>query len=82
MLKMLVDYIFNNNLNIDKTTFLTIIIGQITIYGILLTFFQFVVSYQENKREVTQYLGRNLTSYFIKKIYFLLIIYYIKITLK
>lgn len=55
MLKMLVDYIFNNNLNIDKTTFLTIIIGQITIYGILLTFFQFVVSYQENKREVTQY---------------------------
>ena len=56
MLKMLVDYIFNNNLNIDKTTFLTIIIGQITIYGILLTFFQFVVSYQENKREVTQYL--------------------------
>lgn len=72
MLKMLVDYIFNNNLNIDKTTFLTIIIGQITIYGILLTFFQFVVSYQENKREVTQYLGRNLTSYFIKKNIFLI----------
>ena len=72
MLKMLVDYIFNNNLNIDKTTFLTIIIGQITIYGILLTFFQFVVSYQENKREVAQYLGRNLTSYFIKKNIFLI----------
>ena len=72
MLKMLVDYIFNNNLNIDKTTFLTIIIGQITIYGILLTFFQFVVSYQENKREVTQYLGSNLTIYFIKKNIFLI----------
>lgn len=67
MLKMLIDYIFNNNLNIDRTTFLTVVIGQITIYGILLTFFQFIVSYQGGKREITQYLGRDLTNYFLKK---------------
>ena len=64
---MLVDYIFNNNLNIDKTTFLTIIIGQITIYGILLTFYQFVASYQGGEKAATRYLGINITEYFVKK---------------
>ena len=57
----------NNDLNIDKATFFTVIIGQITIYGILLTFYQFVASYQGNERSVTRYLGINITEYFVKK---------------
>ena len=43
MLKKIINYILNNNLNIDKATFFTVVIGQITIYGILLTFYQFVL---------------------------------------
>ena len=39
------NYVVNNYLIIDKSTYLTIVIGQITIYGILLTFYQFL-SYQ------------------------------------
>lgn len=35
-IKKLIDYILNNNLNIDKSLFFTIVIGQISIYGILL----------------------------------------------
>ena len=57
----------NNNLNIDKSTFFTVVIGQITIYGILLTFYQFVASYQGNEKSVTRYLGINITEYFVKK---------------
>lgn len=43
LLQIIIDYMFNNNLSIDKATFFTVIIGQITIYGILLTFYQFVL---------------------------------------
>ena len=46
LLQKIIDYMLNNNLSIDKATFFTVIIGQITIYGILLTFYQFVASYQ------------------------------------
>ena len=58
---------FNNNLSIDKATFFTVIIGQITIYGILLTFYQFVASYQGGEKAATRYLGINITEYFVKK---------------
>lgn len=58
---------FNNNLSIDKATFFTVIIGQITIYGILLTFYQFVASYQGGEKAATCYLGINITEYFVKK---------------
>lgn len=61
------DYVLNNQLDIDKSTFLTIVIGQITMYGILLTFYQFVASYQASKKTITRYLGVNLTEYYIKK---------------
>ena len=34
-LQIIVDCMLNNNLSIDKATFFTVIIGQITIYGII-----------------------------------------------
>ena len=66
-LQMIVDCMLNNNLSIDKATFFTVIIGQITIYGILLTFYQFVASYQGGEKAATRYLGINITEYFVKK---------------
>ena len=67
LLQIIKDYILYNDLNIDKTSYLTIIIGQITIYGILLTFYQFVESYQGNGKSETTYLGYHITDYFVKK---------------
>jgi len=67
LLRILMNYILKNNLNIDKSTFFTVIIGQITIYGILLTFYQFVASYQGNEKKAIRYLGINITEYFVKK---------------
>ena len=61
------NYISDNQLTIDKSTFFTLVIGQITIYGILLTFYQFVVSYHGNKNVSDRYLGVNITEYFVKK---------------
>lgn len=64
----LIDYVFNNSLVIDKGTYLTIVIGQITVYAILLTFYQFIVSFQgTNDRSVLKYLGINLIEYFVNK---------------
>lgn len=64
----LVDYICHNCLIIDKGTYFTIIIGQITIYAILLTFYQFIVSLQgTNDASVKRYLGINLIEYFVYK---------------
>jgi hypothetical protein len=57
----------NNNLNIDKATFFTVIIGQITIYGILLTFYQFVAAYQGNQKAAIRYLGVNIIEYSVRK---------------
>ena len=67
LLQIIKEYMSNNNLNIDKSTFFTVVIGQITIYGILLTFYQFVASYQGNEKSVTRYLGINIIEYFVKK---------------
>lgn len=67
LLQTIMDYMLNNDLNIDKATFFTVIIGQITIYGILLTFYQFVASYQGGEKAATRYLGINITEYFVKK---------------
>lgn len=66
-LQIIIDCMLNNNLSIDKATFFTVIIGQITIYGILLTFYQFVASYQGGEKAATRYLGINITEYFVKK---------------
>jgi len=56
-----------NQLYIDKATYITTVAGQIAIYGILLTFYQFVASFQGSPDSVTKYLGVNLTEYYIKK---------------
>lgn len=64
---MIIDYITNNQLQIDKATYLVIVIGQITVYGILLTFYQFVASFQGNQNSMTKYLGVNLTEYYVKR---------------
>ena len=66
-LQIIIDCMLNNNLSIDKATFFTVIIGQITIYGILLTFYQFVASYQGGEKAAIRYLGINITEYFVKK---------------
>lgn len=66
-LQIIIDCMLNNNLSIDKATFFTVIIGQITIYGILLTFYQFVASYQGGEKVATRYLGINITEHFVKK---------------
>jgi hypothetical protein len=68
-LPLILDYIANNQLYIDKATYITIVVGQIAVYGILLTFYQFVVSFQGSPDSVTKYLGVNLTEYFIKRKY-------------
>lgn len=60
LLQIIIDYMLNNNLSIDKATFFTVLIGQVTIYGILLTFYQFVASYQGGKKAATRYLGINI----------------------
>lgn len=67
MKQLLTNYILNIDLTIDKATFFTIIIGQITIYGILLTFYQFVTSYQDNEKFAIKYLGYNIIEYSVKK---------------
>jgi len=64
---LIIDYIINNQLYIDKATYIAIVGSQIAIYGILMTFYQFVASFQGNSDSVTKYLGFNLTEYFIKK---------------
>lgn len=67
-METLIDYAFNNQLVIDKGTYLAIVIGQITVYAILLTFYQFIVSFQgTNDRSVLKYLGINLIEYFVNK---------------
>ena len=67
-MKILLDYIINNQLVIDKGSYLTIVIGQITVYAILLTFYQFIVLFQGTKdRYVQRYLGTKLKDYFVKK---------------
>lgn len=65
--EILKEYILNNNLQIDKSMYFTVVIGQITIYGILLTFYQFVASYQGNQKTITRYLGTNVMEFFVKK---------------
>lgn len=64
---LIIDYIINNQLNVDKATYITVVVGQIAIYGILMTFYQFVASFQGNSDSVTKYMGVNLTEYFIKR---------------
>ncbi|MBE5896136.1 MAG: hypothetical protein E7281_00095 [Lachnospiraceae bacterium] len=67
LFRTLKEYLFNNDLSLDRTIFFTVIIGQITIYGILLTFYQFVASYREGEKPRIQYLGTDIFEYYVKK---------------
>lgn len=56
-------------MNIDKATFFTVVIGQITIYGILLTFYQFVADYRGSEKSVTKYLGKDIAEFLYTRIW-------------
>ena len=60
-------YIISNNLNIDKGTFFTIIIGEVTVYGVILAFYQFLASYKFNENSIDRYLGIKVIDYYIYK---------------
>lgn len=62
---MVLEYIINNNLCIDKGTYLSIVVGQITLYGILLTFYQFLIDILKAQKS-EQYLGVNIEEFRIK----------------
>ena len=59
-LAIIYKYVISNNLNIDKGTFFTIIIGEVTVFGILLAFYQFLASYKFNENSIDRYLGINV----------------------
>lgn len=62
LLHYLSRWFITNRLTVEDGTYYTVIIGQITIYGILLTFYQFVASNMGN----TSYLGINTVEYYLK----------------
>ncbi len=64
MINIVSEYIKNNNLYIDKSIYITVVIGQLTIYGIMLTFYQFIASY---KNSANQYLGILITEYYVTR---------------
>ena len=66
-LNVIKTFLFNNDLYIDKTTYVTVVIGQITIYGILMTFYQFLASYSRSDNGITQYWGIDLAQYYVKR---------------
>jgi len=61
----MLDYIFNNQLWVDKATYIAVVIGQISTYSIMLAFFQFIVSFSSDAKAV--YLGYSLKEYFVIK---------------
>lgn len=63
---MILDYMINNQLYVDRSTYLTVVIGQITMYGIVLTFYQFLATIR--KADTSEnYLGVNVPEYYMKK---------------
>lgn len=67
IIRIALHYICEKQMEIDKSTYLTVIIGQITIYAIVLTFYQFAVSFQGKKaNNARMYLGFDLIEYYIK----------------
>ena len=67
LMQILEKYIWNNCLNIDKSTYFTVIIGQISVYGILLTFYQFVASYSSSEKVPNYYLGIDITGFLVEE---------------
>jgi len=59
-------FIRNNSLYIDKSAYFTVVFGQLTVYGILLTFYQFLSSYLTIGEQYS-FLGINITEYYVKR---------------
>ena len=62
------EYISNHQLTIDRGTYLTVIIGLLTVYAVALAFYQFAASfYGETGKRPGVYLGIDLVEYHMKK---------------
>lgn len=59
-------FIRSNSLYIDKSAYFTVVFGQLTVYGILLTFYQFLASYLTIGEQYS-FLGINITEYYVKR---------------
>lgn len=69
-----ISFIWKKELVLDKSIYLTVILGQLTIYGIFLTFMQFVATLNGDN-SIKTYLGKDLKQfYMIKKLKFYRII--------
>lgn len=62
----LLSFVWENELQLDKAVYFTVVIGQLTIFGIFLTFMQFVASLNGDKN-IQTYLGRDLKHFYIIK---------------
>jgi len=62
----LLSFVWENELQLDKAVYFTVIIGQLTIFGIFLTFMQFVASLNGD-RNIQTYLGQDLKHFYIMK---------------
>ncbi len=61
----MLEYIIKNPISLNNEIYFTIIMSQIAILGILLTFSQFVASFRGEKDSVRQYLGRSVPQYYL-----------------
>ncbi|MVX62395.1 hypothetical protein GKZ28_01600 [Clostridium chromiireducens] len=64
----IIEFINGNQIKIDKSAYFTVIAAQLTIYGIFLTFVQFIANIDnEGKNTITHYLGIEINSFYINK---------------
>ncbi|GKX66899.1 hypothetical protein [Inconstantimicrobium mannanitabidum] len=64
----IIEFIFGNQMKIDKSVYFTVIVAQLTIYGIFLTFIQFIANIDdEGKNRIPHYLGIETKSFYINK---------------
>ena len=65
LFQILEDYVFHNGLIIDKSMYMAVITGQITIYGILLAIYQFIPSVKGKEKGEYRYLGVDIVRYYL-----------------
>lgn len=63
--------IVNQQWNIGWELYFSLIPGQITVYGVLLAYLQFVTSYSGSKDVISTYLGMDLMEYYLRKSLFI-----------
>ncbi|MDC7278769.1 hypothetical protein NXH64_04545 [Butyrivibrio fibrisolvens] len=59
-----VDFLFNNSIVIDKSVYVTTLIGELTVSAIYLNFCQFIAGHGDNGEHL--YLGVNLADFYYK----------------